>query len=203
MAQKVAGLRRKAIAVACPRSLTSLYRHRDSSPRCGFTASGLVGLPACHNPKGMKCQTDPGSLRPKASNRVLIQKPSYARSSPTGRSPRRRWSGPKAWRAGKKRGIFRACFPAPRIRRLLRLRVCRFRLAAPRPARRFRPISASKEPLTLTRERSLAFAKRAFLRDRGHQRAVLLEDHAAGQTASALCARRVLGIKQPFVGAAR
>ena len=37
--------------------------------------------------------------------------------------------------------------------------------------------------------RSLALAQRAFLGDRGHQRAVLLEDHAAGEAASALRAR--------------
>src|ERR1700722_9780369 len=51
--------------------------------------------------------------------------------------------------------------------------------------------------------RSFPLAQRAFLRHRGHQGAVLLEDHAARQPAAALRARRILGIKQPFVGAER
>src|ERR1700679_2698942 len=49
----------------------------------------------------------------------------------------------------------------------------------------------------------LSLPQRAFLRDRGHQRAVLLVDHAAGQGAAVLRARRILRIKQPFVGAER
>ena len=49
----------------------------------------------------------------------------------------------------------------------------------------------------------LPFAQRAFLRDGSHQRAVLFEDQAAGQAAAALRARRILGVKQPFVGAER
>src|SRR3954452_17666236 len=51
--------------------------------------------------------------------------------------------------------------------------------------------------------RSLALAKRTFLRDRSHQGAVLLEDHAAGKPSAALRARRILRIQQPFVGAER
>src|SRR6476469_6856577 len=43
------------------------------------------------------------------------------------------------------------------------------------------------------------FAERAFLGHRGDQRAVLLEDHAAGQAAPALGARRILGVEQPLV----
>src|SRR5205814_5852462 len=48
--------------------------------------------------------------------------------------------------------------------------------------------------------RSFPLAQRALLSHRGYQRAVLSEDHAAGEPAAALRARRVLGIQQPFVG---
>ncbi|HWX06469.1 MAG TPA: hypothetical protein VN065_11610, partial [Bradyrhizobium sp.] len=51
-----------------------------------------------------------------------------------------------------------------------------------------RPGNGCPSPLPFTRadnltEISLALADRAFLRHRGHQRAVLLENQAAGQTA--------------------
>jgi hypothetical protein len=55
----------------------------------------------------------------------------------------------------------------------------------------------------LCRQLFLALAQRAFLCDRGHQRAVLLENQAARQAASVLCARRILSVEHPFVGAER
>ena len=91
----------------------------------------LAGRPHT-TPKGMKCRTDPGFLRPRASSKVLTRKFSYASSSPEGQSRRRRWSGPRAWRTGKKRGIFPAFSQAFRARRPFRARACHRQLAAPR-----------------------------------------------------------------------
>src|SRR6266403_309023 len=84
MSQKVCSPHRKTIAVARPRSLASLSRQRHDPPGCGPIAGGRAGSPAT-TPKGMKCQTDPGFLRPKASSKVLTRRHSSASSSLTAR----------------------------------------------------------------------------------------------------------------------
>ncbi len=73
----------------------------------------------------MKWPTDPGFLRPRDSSKGPIRRRNCASSSPRERSPRRRWSGPRAWQPGKKPGIFRACSRAPRARRPFRDPVAR------------------------------------------------------------------------------
>src|ERR1700730_10696661 len=98
--------------------------------------------PARYKPKGMKWRTDPGFSHSKASSRALIRKLSYASSSPTEWLRRRRWSGPRAWRTGKKREKFQSCCPTPRDLRPLRARAY-FRKAAPRQTDRSRSISVS------------------------------------------------------------
>src|SRR5260370_11041515 len=50
MAQKVAGVDRKTMAVDRPHHGSSLYRHRVSPPRCDFIARDVVGTAARQNP---------------------------------------------------------------------------------------------------------------------------------------------------------
>src|SRR6185437_9554074 len=74
---------------------------------------------------------------------------------------------------------------------------------APEPAAERPEFNSPPDPRTDASFALLAFADRAFLRDRGHQRAVGFENHAAGEAAPALRARRILGVEQPLVGAER
>ena len=55
----------------------------------------------------------PGTLPSRDSSTGLIRSRSFVSSSPPALLPRRRWSGPRAWRTGKRPGAFPTCFPAP------------------------------------------------------------------------------------------
>ena len=129
MAQKVCGRSEKQLRRAGFRSVACLVGRRSAthSPRMRFHRA--AALPAV----AARCQCLIGGRNvkpilvfrvPRPATRSLYGSPA-PRFHRQWHGRRRRWSGARAWRIGKRRGKFRACSRGPRVRRLCRTRVGR------------------------------------------------------------------------------
>ena len=109
MAQKSCRLKGKTFGAGRPRVPVQGAESLRQNASSLTLANGPAGFLVSATQGKKRWPTDPGFMRPTASSRALIRKPSCATSSPAGRSRRIRWSGPRGWPAGSGPAKFRAC----------------------------------------------------------------------------------------------